>query len=183
MLKAWIFEPAGRSTPSGVPEVSRMNTGTSTVGPSAVTVPTVTTSCAAAAPASRSVPRTARRMFFTGLIRLSWARRNLRLDGSATYLQRAGGHGRSARAGGVAQQRQLRIDAHGHARVRRRVELDLGDDASAHAAREGHQIGDGVRSAAADLECLLDLRRAMNRGVAHAVAAEDDAQRHGLHVV
>src|SRR5437763_10025744 len=59
MLKAWIFEPAGLSTPSGVPAVSRMNTGTSTLGPSAVTVPTVMTSCAAAA-AARRVRRTIR---------------------------------------------------------------------------------------------------------------------------
>src|SRR5690349_7376749 len=66
ILKAWIFEPAGLSTPSAVPDVSRTNTGTSTVGPSAVTVPTVMTSCAAAAPAMARPPRTAMRIFFIG---------------------------------------------------------------------------------------------------------------------
>src|SRR5690349_14815355 len=44
--------------PSGVPETSRRLTGTSTVGPlSAVTVPTVITSCAAARPAGRTLER------------------------------------------------------------------------------------------------------------------------------
>ena len=67
MLSDWIFEPAGRSTPSGVPEVSRMKTGTSTVGPSAVTVWTVTTSCAAATAANARLAKTASSIFFIGV--------------------------------------------------------------------------------------------------------------------
>ena len=44
MLNDWIFDPAGWSTPSGVPATSRTYTGTSTVVPDAVTVSTVTAS-------------------------------------------------------------------------------------------------------------------------------------------
>src|SRR5436190_21132609 len=67
MLNDWIFDPAGLSTPSGVPAVSRMNTGTSTVGPSAVAVPTVITSCATAAAEKARLKRTAKsRVFFMG---------------------------------------------------------------------------------------------------------------------
>src|SRR5207302_3748141 len=48
MLIDWIFDPAGRSWPRGVPARSRMNTGTSTVLPAAATVLMVIASCAAA---------------------------------------------------------------------------------------------------------------------------------------
>src|SRR5947207_12552893 len=115
MLKAWIFEPAGLSTPSGVPATSRMNTGTSTLGPSAVTVWTVIASCAAAAPASARLPKTAMRIFFMGTL-FAFPRRfrTSRLDGCSAHLQRPRRNRGGARAGGVAQQRQLRIDTHAH---------------------------------------------------------------------
>src|SRR5258707_15350301 len=104
MLSDWIFDPAGLSTPSGVPETSRMNTGTSTVGPSAVTVPTVMASCAAADAARARAPRTAIRVFFTGGLLQTFPRRS-RLDRRAAHLQRAGRHGGASRSGAIGQQR------------------------------------------------------------------------------
>src|SRR5258706_11113615 len=45
MLNDWMRDPVGLSMPSGVPDVSRMETGMSTVVLDVVSEPTVTTSC------------------------------------------------------------------------------------------------------------------------------------------
>src|ERR1051325_2735938 len=81
MLNDWMREPAGWSRPSGVPETSRMETGTSTVLPDAVTVPTVITSTAACAAAGERKParrrRTRRRRF--GRMEGSWGQTRMRM--------------------------------------------------------------------------------------------------------
>src|SRR5947207_8993115 len=59
-------DPAGLSMPSGVPEMSRMETGMSTVEPLALALPTVTTSCATAGSAITVNKKRARGSFIRG---------------------------------------------------------------------------------------------------------------------
>src|SRR5689334_19294258 len=112
-----------------------MNTGTSTVPPDApLTVPTVITSETPGG--GRTPARTAGAIDPSSsataslfIARLLLPLRPRRRVGRAAHLQRARGDGSLARAGGVAQQRDVGIDVDGHARAGGRVELDLGDGA------------------------------------------------------
>src|SRR5207237_3253823 len=109
-------------------------------------------------------------------------RARIMADGRAADVQRAGGDGRLARAGGVAQYRNGRIDVDGQARAVGRVDLDLRDDAG-DAVVERDDVRERVARASADLERRLQGARgtgAMDRGVAHAGVGEDDAKRHRL---
>src|SRR6266550_2628190 len=177
-------DPGGWSMPSGVPEASRMNTGTSTVDPAEarLTVPTVTVSavCAIAGTAANK-PRSSAKPFCITVLLLP-IRARIMADGRAADVQRAGGDGRLARAGGVAQYRNGRIDVDGDVRAVGRVDLDLRDD-TGDAVVERNEVRERVARAAADLERRLQRARgtgAMDRGVAHAAVGEDDAQRHRL---
>src|ERR1051325_1086065 len=112
--------------PSGEPDVSRMNTGTSMVPPGDVAaLPTVTTSaggaCAKTGTATIAPRSTAANRFIKPLF-LS-LRPRIMFDCRAADTQRAAGDRGLARAGGVAQQRERRIDADGD--VAGRFDLDL----------------------------------------------------------
>src|SRR5437660_967321 len=116
MLYDWIRDPGGWSIPSGVPEVSRMNTGMSMVCPAGtVPVPTVMMSCASCAAAgaagSRAVRiKIAKSLFMSLLHILSQRRLAVELDGRTADAQRPGGDGRFAHAGLIAEQSQRRVD-------------------------------------------------------------------------
>src|ERR1051325_5221825 len=185
MAYDWMREPNGWSMPSSVPETSRMNTGTSTVPPETpLTVPTVTTSEPGGGrnPATRATGISPRSSATANLFiaRLLLPFRPRRLGGEAVQLQRARGNGGLARAGGVAEQRDVGIDLDGHARV----ELDLGDDAreAGVVSVERDEVRQRAVRLARDLEGRLQRARltgAMDRGVARAVR-EDHAQRQRL---
>src|SRR5436305_7300389 len=181
-------EPGGWSNPSGVPETSRMKTGTSTTVVGAPEVlPTVITSWAMGAiPASADAAGSSAirkssvtRALFTCLLHV--LSRRLRrtpdvVDARAGNAQRPLGDRGLARAALVAQKRQRGIDIDAHRA--RRVELDLGDHAGEAIAVQ--QVRQRVLRRAADLERRLDGGGAVNRRRARRRSLEDEAERQRL---
>src|SRR6266498_1837583 len=138
-------DPGGWSRPSGVPEASRMNTGTSTVDPAEamLTVPTVTVSavCAIAGTAANK-PRSSAKPFCITVLLLP-IRARIMADRGAADAQRAGCDGRGTRSGRVAEHRNGRVDVDGYVRGIGRVDLDLRDDAG-DAVVEGDEVRERV---------------------------------------